>query len=59
MRLTTEQIARITIEATTGRPDSLNTEESRAFRAAVEKDIAAIRAAGGYVAIPNEIPDFD
>lgn len=59
MRLTTEQIARITIEATTGRPDSLNTAESRAFRAEVEKDIEEIRAAGGHVEIPNEVPDFD
>ena len=54
MVLTTEQIQRITCEATLGVESTVEGEEAAAFRKKVEANIAAIKAAGQIVDIPKE-----
>lgn len=54
--LTTEQVERITVEATLGKEPTLTSKEELAFRKEVERDISKIKAKGGQVEIESDNP---
>ena len=58
MALSSDQIIRITTEATLGKtPDETDTAEESEFRAKVSDQVAEIKAAGLIVEIPFDIVD--
>jgi hypothetical protein len=53
----TDQLEKILVEVVTGKPPSLQTPEADAIRAQFTREVEEIRAKGGVVEIPGEIPD--
>jgi hypothetical protein len=55
--ITTEELYRMDVELETGKPPSLTTPEANAIREILRKEGDAIRAKGGQVDCPHEIPN--
>ena len=54
--LTAEKVIHMLVEIETGKPPSLVTPEANALRAKLIVEVAEIKARGGAVAIPYEVP---
>jgi len=55
----TDDLITMMVELETGKPPSLNTPEANAIREKLRKECDEIRAKGGMVDIPFEIPNLD
>jgi hypothetical protein len=55
--ITSEELYQMLVELETGKPPTLTTPEANAKREQLRKECADIKAMGGTVDIPHEIPD--
>jgi hypothetical protein len=53
------RVTTIALDADLGRPRTGYTPEEHALRDELEREIAEIRAKGGFVEIPFDLPDLD
>tara|TARA_R110000772_G_scaffold228074_1_gene338798 strand:+ start:1389 stop:1562 length:174 start_codon:yes stop_codon:yes gene_type:complete len=56
--MTTERMQKLLVRITLGDDPKGNDAEENDFIAEIKLEVAAIKASGGIVSIPNEYPDF-
>jgi hypothetical protein len=57
--ITTDELARMVVEIETGKPPSRTDPEASAMRAKLKSECEQIKAKGGAVMVPFELPDLD
>lgn len=55
-RVSQDEMEKMLLEITLGKPPTLHTPEADALRAKLTAEVKAIQAKGGAVAVPHEMP---